>query len=161
MNRLISLLIIGVALYYGYQTGILESLISGFEPKVDKDVVLRGPLKEGVDVAASKETARVFIDSFIGRDFESRMAGGATRRHLLQTGDVVKVAEKTKAKVMANSKVMCSGAMYPVTQVEILNGPAKGGVGWVDRWDVVDNPMLEFYQMMRQVEEKQGEDKKG
>ena len=149
--RLIFLLLIGGALYWGYQNGSLESLRSGGVPQVGREAKLMGPVKgAGVDVCIDKHSISRAIDSHIG-SASDRLAGAAEVAAMYRSDRAVNVADNTRVKVLEASSVKVGSIPYKITKVKILSGENKGGVGWTDRADVIDTPVQELYQSMRGV----------
>lgn len=142
------LLLIG-GLFWAYQNDILDSLSSKNRPKIGKAVKLRGPFnKEAVPVAADLNRIGRVIDARLGSGSD-KLNGAIELASLYKNGDVIKVPENTQAEVAGVSSVKLHGVPFPVVKVKLLSGSNKGGIGWVDRENVIDTPMHDFFHSIK------------
>ena len=113
-----------------------------------KEVKLCNPIKGAkVTVAADIPTISRAIDSQLGSESD-KLAGAMGIAALYHNGDLVKLAANTKARVAGVETVTVHSMPFQVVKVKILSGSNKGGVGWVERDNVIDTPMHELFQSM-------------
>lgn len=147
--KLLFLILLIGGLFWAYQVGILDSLSSNNTPKVGKEVKLCSSIKGAeIPVAADLPTISRAIDSHLGSESD-KLAGAMQLAGLYHNGDLVKLAENTKARVAGVNTVKVHSMPFQVVKIKILSGSNKGGIGWVERDNVIDTPMHELLQSFR------------
>lgn len=146
MGKLFFLVLIGAAGYYLYATGILLALIDGNTPQIGKECEINSPYGDSVLAAYNKQTAAIPIDATIGSGY-MRLPAVAALKTSLKNGQIVKVKNGTRTKILENDKVTLYAVPHQLVKVKILEGDYEGSKAWVERDRVIDTPLQAIWQL--------------
>lgn len=147
MGKFVFLVILAGITYYLHSTGILNSLDGENKAIEGKDCEIASPYSSGVYVGATKNLAAVPIDATIGTEY-LRAPAKIELSRCLRNGSIIKVADRTKVRVLKNDKVKLYAIPHQLVKVKLLSGDYKGSLGWVERDRVIDTPLQQVYHQL-------------
>lgn len=150
MLRLFFLAVIVAGIWWANNNGVLESLATNFTPKPGKKCEIAGPFGEGVWVGNSKDACALLIDSNLGTAGD-KLQGAANRAVAMKNGELAQIADHTKIEIIKNDKVKLYGNDHAVVEAKVLSGDLEGTTIWLCRDDVIDTPLQEWFQSLRQT----------
>ena len=148
MGRVVVIVVLLLAGWYCYKTGMFYVLSHDLQPEPNKVSELVGPVGTGVNMAFAEENAKYLIDTHIGTAGQ-KLEAVQTLNAVIARGDAVNLDDHTKVKALESDKVKVYGCDYAVVQVEVVDGDHQGTNGWVERENVIDNPLQQLFQSMR------------
>lgn len=143
MGRIILLVILVAAGWYCYKTGIYYAVTHGFVPEPDKVSEVVGPVGTGFYMASSPENIRYVLDTHIGTP-EQKSESNLNLQQIISRGDVVHLDDHTKVRAIESDKLKVYGCEYPVVHVEVVGGESNGAKGWIERDNLIDNPLQQL-----------------
>lgn len=151
MGRLIFLLLLAGLGYGAYTTGVWYDLTHDLRPEPGHAGYLTGPLHEGAWFATNQDDIKWYLDTTLKGPMGGDIMDSLQELVLAQKrGAIYQIAEKTKIQVMQNGDLSVHQVPFKIVKVRLTSGESNGCEGWVHRDDVVDTPLQEMFQGMRQ-----------
>ena len=148
ISKMIMLLVIAALGWYAYTTGAYYSLTHGMQAEPKRACELCGPYRKGAFMAYEKDDADFILQTHIGTPGD-KLSSCNTLDAIVSEGRVALLPEHTQAVVETSGTRTLYGCIYPITKVKITNGEYQDQEGWVERENVIDNPIQQIYQAMR------------
>ena len=148
MGKILLFLILAGLGWYAYSNGIWYVCQHGGQPEPGRACEMVGPIKEGVNLALEQDDAKYMYDAQIGRP-DMKAASRYTLSQIINEGRIVTVPDHSNVVVGETQFLTLYGNKYPVVHVDVTSGDLNGTSGWVERNNVLDNPVMQLYQFMR------------
>ena len=145
MARILIILMIAGVIWYADTHDVAKDVAHLLSPKAGTKCELRGFFGECIYMGDDKPTMKTIVDSTIG-NAQDRMQGAQTVATLIRNGDIMELDDHTKVQVIGNDNFILYGATHPIVKVKVLSGGYSGQTGWINRDDVIDSPLQDFYQ---------------